>query len=203
MTDAEAEVAQARDTGSEEQLVQGLREGDPGAYAQLYNRFTQRVHRFVHWRLSGDSQTAEEITVHTLAEAVRCVRSYDARRSSFLSWLLGIASRQTLAELRRRQRRKSVPAAVQVPLGSVAEEALASDPTSRLTEQIEAQRQVGRLRAHLSQLEMEVLVLQGAYELTAREIGQVLGKSERAISSLLHRARAKARERLVNDGQDH
>ena len=47
---------------------------------------------------------------------------------------------------------------------------------------------------------VHVLVLQGAYELTAREIGHVLGRSERAINSLLHRARVKAREGLRNDG---
>jgi RNA polymerase sigma-70 factor (ECF subfamily) len=193
-------MAQARGADREQRLVQGLRQADPGAYAELYDRFVQRVHRFVSRRLSGDSQTAEEIAVHTLAEAVRCIRSYDPRRSSFLSWILGVASRQTLAELRHRQRRKSVPAAARVPLSSVAEQTLVSDPASGLLAQIEAQRQVDRLRSHLSPLEMEVLVLQGAYELTAREIGQVLGKSERAINSLLRRARVKARERLKNDG---
>jgi len=195
-------MVQARCGDPEERLIQGLRQADPGAYAELYDRFAQRVHKFVSWRLSGDSQTAEEITVHALAEAVRGIHRYDARRSSLLSWLFAIASRQAVAELRHRQRRKSVPASVQVPLDSVAEETLVSDPAGELAARIEAQRQVDKLRSHLSPLEMEVLVLQGAYELTAREIGQVLGKSERAINSLLHRAKVKARERLRNDGQE-
>jgi RNA polymerase sigma-70 factor (ECF subfamily) len=203
MTDAEAVVAQGQPRGGEERLVQGLRQADPGACTELYDRYSPRVHRYVFWRLSGDRETAEEVTVGALAEAVRGIRGYDPRRGSFLSWLLGVASRQTLAELRRRQRRKSVPAAVQVPLDSVAEEALVSGPAGELAARIEAQRQVDKLRSHLSPLEMEVLVLQGAYELTAREIGRMLGKSERAINSLLHRAKVKARERLRNDGQEH
>lgn len=203
MTDVRAEAAQEQGVRAEEQLVQGLRQADPGAYADLYDRYSGRVHRFVCWRLSGDRETAEEVTVRALAEAVRGIRGYDPRRSSFLSWLLGVAARQTIAELRRRQRRKSIPSSAQVPLGAVAEEALASDPAAEFAARVEAQRQVKDLLSHLSPSEMEVLVLQGAYELTAREIGRVLGKSERAINSLLHRAKVKARERLRNDGQEH
>jgi RNA polymerase sigma factor (sigma-70 family) len=204
MAEAEVEAtAAARSGGAEERLVQGLRQADPGAYAELYDRFAHRVHRFITWRLNGDSATAEEAMVQTLAEAVRGLHRYDARRSSFLAWLLGIASRQALAELRRRQRRKSVPAAAQVPIDSVSEDALSMDPTDELAAQLEARRQVEQLQTALSPVEMEVLVLQGAYALTAREIGQILGRSERAISSLLHRARVKARERLMSDARDH
>jgi len=36
-------------------------------------------------------------------------------------------------------------------------------------------------------------------ELSAREVGQVIRRSERAVHSILHRARKKARERLVGD----
>jgi len=65
---------------------------------------------------------------------------------------------------------------------------------------LEAQRQVVALSAVLSELELEVLVLSCVEEFSAREIGQVLGRSERAVHSILHRARTKARERLVGDG---
>jgi len=42
-------------------------------------------------------------------------------------------------------------------------------------------------------------VLSCVEKLSAREIGQVIGRSERAVHSILHRARTKAREGLVGD----
>jgi RNA polymerase sigma-70 factor (ECF subfamily) len=195
----EAEVVRAGVPEAESRLVEGLRRAEPAAAAELYDRFAWRVHRFVVRRLDGDAETAEEITVQTLVEAARGIGRYDARRASFTAWLLGIASRQVIAEVRRRRRRRSVPAGALVPLNSVAEAAVGADPSDGLAARVEAQRQVADLQAHLSEVEMEVLLLEGAYDLTAREIAQVLGKSEQAINSLLRRARAKARERLLGN----
>ncbi|NIR01695.1 MAG: hypothetical protein GTN78_16095 [Gemmatimonadales bacterium] len=68
-----------------------------------------------------------------------------------------------------------------------------------VVERVNAQRQVLLLADALSSLEFDVLVLNSLDELSAREIGQIVGRSERAVHSLLHRARTKARERLVRD----
>jgi DNA-directed RNA polymerase specialized sigma24 family protein len=69
-----------------------------------------------------------------------------------------------------------------------------------LSSRITAQRQVAALATVLSSLEFEVLMLSSADELSAPEIGRIVGRSGRAIHSILHRARGKARERLVRDG---
>ncbi len=51
----------------------------------------------------------------------------------------------------------------------------------------------------LSDLELEALILSGVQELSVREIGQILHRSEAAVHSLLHRAAEKARERWAQD----
>ena len=79
--------------------------------------------------------------------------------------------------------------------GQTAEGDLAREVTDRLA----ARRQVAELRSVLSELEMEVLTLQYVHRLSVREVAHIVGRSERAIDSLVHRAKAKARERLVND----
>jgi DNA-directed RNA polymerase specialized sigma24 family protein len=48
---------------------------------------------------------------------------------------------------------------------------------------------------------MEVLVLQCVDELSVKDISHVVRRSERAVHSLLYRARQKARERLVQDAE--
>ncbi len=51
----------------------------------------------------------------------------------------------------------------------------------------------------LSEAEMEALTLHYAHDFSEREISRIVGRSERAVHSLLHRAKQKARERLVRD----
>ena len=65
--------------------------------------------------------------------------------------------------------------------------------------QADAQRTMARLREILSQTELEVLLLFSVERLSAREIAHVVRRSERAVHSLLRRARAKARETLAAD----
>jgi RNA polymerase sigma-70 factor (ECF subfamily) len=196
MEQAEAVRAAAEDEG---RLVQALRRREPAAHAELCARFGRRLHRFLALRLHGDRQLAEELMVQTLADAARNIGRFDPRRSSLQAWLFGIARRQVLGELRRQQRRKSVPESAQVPIEAVPEESLTEDPSNALAARVAAQRQVAALRAHLSDMEMEALLLHCVHGLSVVEIARVLGRSERAANSLLHRARQKARERLADD----
>ena len=192
--------AMARQTESADAaLVQGLRARAPEACAALYDRFAGGVHRFAVTRLRGEAQLGEDVVVETMAEAVRDIRRFDPQRSSLSAWVYGIARRRVLQELRRQQRRKSVPPWAQVPLETVWEASDGTDLERSVLSRLEAQRGVAALVAVLSHPELEALVLWSVEELSAREIGQVMGRSERAVHSILHRARTKARERLARD----
>ena len=61
------------------------------------------------------------------------------------------------------------------------------------------ERKAARLAELLTDMEMEVLVLHCVDEFSVREIAGTVGRSERAVDSLLHRARQKAREGLERD----
>jgi RNA polymerase sigma-70 factor (ECF subfamily) len=180
-------------------LVRGLREGSPEACAELCRRFGPRLHRFAAARLAGDGETAEELVIQTFADAARNIRRFNPRKSTLSAWLYGILRRQVHGELRRRRRQKSVPASAQVPLETVANTAASDDTSTALAAQLDARRSVAEIAGVLSDVEFEVLVLNCVDELSAREIGQIVGRSERAIHSLLHRARQKARERLTDN----
>lgn len=186
-------------TEVEAQLVRGLREGTPEAYSELCRRFGRRLGQFAQARLMGDAQLAEDLTVQTFADAVRNIRRFDPRRSTLAAWLYGILRRQVQRELTRRTRRKSIPPWAQVSLDSISETPAEGDPPAESAIRIDAQMQVAELGRALSDIEFEVLVLSGVEELSAPEIGRIVGRSERAIHSLLHRARRKARERLGHD----
>jgi RNA polymerase sigma-70 factor (ECF subfamily) len=183
----------------ERRLVEGLRAAAPEAVQELSERFGPKLHWFAAARLGGDTHLAEDVMVASLVDAVRHVAGFDPRRATLTAWLYGLARRHIRGELRRQGRRKSVPAAEQVPWTDVTEMPDPGDLAERLTSRLEAQQQVAALAQVLSQVEFEVLVLQCIDELSAREIAHAVGRSERAVHSILHRARRKARERLTRN----
>jgi len=182
---------------AEAALVHRLHQGDGAAQEELYRRFGPDLHRFAASRLSGEQESAEEVMVETLGDALRNIGRFDPGRASLAAWLRGIARHRVQREQRRRRRRKSVPICAQVPLEAVQEKASEPDLASRLTEHLLACQQVAHLAAILSGLELEVLVLRSVRGLSVHEIGRIVGRSERAVAGLLHRARQKAREALV------
>jgi RNA polymerase sigma-70 factor (ECF subfamily) len=139
------------------------------------------------------------VVVETLVEALRDLRRFDPRRASLSAWLFGLARRRVLQEIRRQRRRKSIPPWAQVPLESMHEERAQGGLAEGVANRLEAQRAVAALRPLLSDVEMEALVLSAVAELTVAEIAHTLGRSGRAVHSILHRARSKARERLARD----
>jgi RNA polymerase sigma-70 factor (ECF subfamily) len=197
---AEAEMTAAAAGISEETLVQGLREGVPQASSELCRRFAPKLHRFAATRLGWDTELAEDIAIQALADGVRNIRRFNARKGTLATWLYGIAHRKIVGERRKQGRLKSAPASARVPLDEARDRASEGQAAERILGRVEAQQQVAEVAAVLSDVEFEVLALHCLDELSAREIGQIVGRSERAIHSLLHRARRKARERLMKDG---
>lgn len=182
-----------------EELLKGLREQSPEACTALYRRFAPAIHRFALVRLAGDDLTAEEIVVQTFVDAVRNIRRFNHRKSSLNAWLHGIARRHIISAVRKQRRLKSVPARAEIPMETAAQIADMGDLASSASARLDAQRQFAALAQALSEVEMEALVLQSVDELSLKEIAGILGRSERAVHSLLHRARQKARERLAQD----
>jgi RNA polymerase sigma-70 factor (ECF subfamily) len=184
---------------AEESLRRRLEQGDAAAYEELWHRFGPGLRRYATARLGGDEELAEDIAVQSLAAAIRSIGSYNPRRSTLTPWLYGIARRVLVAELRRQRRRTVVPKSAEVDIETARDVAADGDLASDLAAQLEAQRKVTLLARHLSDAEMEVLILHFVEEFSMKEIAHIVGRSERAVYSLLHRAKEKARERLAQD----
>jgi len=190
---------------TEAELVRGLLANSAEAHGELYERFAVRMQRFAAARLPKDAETAEDIAVETLILAAKDIRHFKPKKSSFVSWLYGIARRRIIQELRLKKRLKSVPSSAQIPLESVAETDSRQPLDEKMAARIDAQRQITLLSQALSQIEMEVLILNSMEELSLQEIGKIVGRSERAVHSLLHRARKKAQDLIASgekDGKD-
>jgi RNA polymerase sigma-70 factor, ECF subfamily len=184
---------------AEDSLCRRLAQGDTAAYEELWGRFAPGLLRFGTARLGGDKELAEDIALQTLAAAVRSLASFNPHRATLAQWLYGIIRRILIAELRKQRRRAEVPKSAEVNLEKVCSVAADGDLASDLAARLEAQRKALLLARHLSEAEMEILLLHYVEEFSLKEIAPIVGRSERAVYSLLHRAKVKARERLAQD----
>jgi RNA polymerase sigma-70 factor, ECF subfamily len=155
-------------------------QADPAAFGLLYRRYLDRVYGYSFYLL-GDHHDAEDVTERTFLAALGAIGRFRDEGATFRAWLFRIAHNQLANALRGRSRRAAAP------IDSVAEPAGGEDPASVLDRADDARR-VRRALARLSEERRQVIVLRFVDGLSAREIGEVLDRSEGAIRVLQHRA---------------
>jgi RNA polymerase sigma-70 factor (ECF subfamily) len=157
---------------------------DTETFAALYERTFPRVYAYVA-SLLRDRSIAEDVTAQAFERAYRRSSSYRARRGSREAWLFGIARNAALDELRRRKRRARLETE---PADDVAPDA---------DEQVELALRRETVRAAMGGLdgrERDLLALKFSAGLSNAEIATVLGVSETAAGTRLHRTLTKLRK---------
>jgi RNA polymerase sigma-70 factor (ECF subfamily) len=139
--------------------------------------------------------------VQTLVDATRNIGLYDPARSSLAAWLYGIARRHIQTQRRQQSRRKTIPSSAQVSLESMGEIADTDDLENDVAARLEARRKVARIATLLSDLEMEVLLLRYVDGLSVKEVAGIVGRSEKAVDSLLHRAKQRAQKGVTESAE--
>jgi RNA polymerase sigma-70 factor (ECF subfamily) len=164
-------------------------QGERPAFAVLYRRYVDRVYGYAFYLL-GDHHDAEDATERTFLAALSAIDGFRDTGASFRSWLFRIAHNQVANALRSRGRRRHDS------LDLVREPAAPNDPASEVTAADDARR-VRTALATLADDRRQVLVLRFVDGLSAREIADVLGRSEGAVRVLQHRALRDLAERLA------
>jgi RNA polymerase sigma factor (sigma-70 family) len=161
-----------------------MRRRDPLANPEPLIR---RVYAYVAYRL-GDGPDAEDVTNDVFERALRYRASFDESRGQPLAWLLGIARRCVDdARLRRRTEPVGLGELEPVVAGDVC-----SDVVSRMT--------LAAAIEGLDERERDLLALRYGADLTARQIGDLLGLRTNAVEVALHRALARLRKELADAG---
>jgi len=171
----------------------GLRDavaaGDDAAWRAWYEAEYAPLEAYVLWRCGSLRDLADDALQDTWLTAVRRIRRFEPAAGSFHGWLCGIAGNVIRNHLRSRQRR----AARQEPLNG--------EPVQTETGASDRERAV-RIAAALDQLpERYETVLRMKYldRCTVAEIAGECGETEKAVESLLSRARAAFREAYGDD----
>ena len=156
-----------------------MRRKDPLANPSALIR---RVYSYVAYRL-GDGPEAEDVTSEVFERALRYRSSYDDSRGGPLPWLLGIARRCVDDALSGRPPTSNVETTEQA-----SSEDLEGDAVRRLAVVDAIER--------LDDRGQELIAMRYGADLSARQIGEILGMKTNAVEVALHRTLARLRADL-------
>ncbi|HWC13746.1 MAG TPA: sigma-70 family RNA polymerase sigma factor [Actinomycetota bacterium] len=161
-------------------LVVAFKGGVPGAYEEMYRRYSDRVHGVCR-RMLCSPEDAREATQETFLKAYVALPRFNGEYK-LGAWLQRIASNVCVDYIRRRGR-----TAVMTPLQE-QHESLNTDlgPEDVVIRDVPALQTLDEIQP----LHAEALRLRNLQGLSHREIAAQLGMSSTQVKALLHRARA-------------
>jgi RNA polymerase sigma-70 factor (ECF subfamily) len=170
-------------------LVERCRQGDLGAFEELYRAHSGRLYS-VACRMLGNTADAEDLLQEIFLAAHRKLDTFRGE-SALGTWLYRLATNLCLDHLRSRSGRRSQ---ITDPLD---DEIGLDDASSRgLAEQTVTKMDLERALARLPEGCRAAFVLHDIEGLEHREVGEVLGIAEGTSKSQVHKARLRLRSLL-------
>jgi len=186
-----ADRALAPEPPLEREVVERARAGEPEAFRVIFERHAPAVRRFLG-DLFRDAPAADEATQETFVRAHAKLRSLE-EGDRLSAWLLGIARRVFLEQLRRRKRDPD-------PLPSSDDEPREVDsaptPEAALLSG-EADRVLDGALVTLSDERRAALLLRIDHGLGYGEIAEAMGWTLQKVKNEIHRARLHLRAELA------
>lgn len=153
----------------------------------VYQQYAKLVYRFLYAR-THDAQWSEELMQETFLRAVTSINRFDG--SCKLSvWLCQIAKHILYQEFRKKKRTDHVELSDDIP------DDMASNGEGVILHK-ENRTELYRAIHHLSESEREVVLYRMTGELSFREIGEIVGKSENWCRTVFYRAKVKIKREL-------
>ena len=168
---------------AEGQWVTAALRGDQGAFAHLVDAYQVPVYNLCY-RMLGNAPDAEDAAQETFVRVYTHLRAYNPQQR-LSSWVLAVAAHYCIDRLRR-QRFKWLSLDEVLPLPALTEDT--PQPEASLMER-EACAEIRDLLQALPAEYRLVIALRYWQDFSYVEIAQVVGTTESAIKSKLHRAR--------------
>ena len=175
------------------QLVRRVLSGDDAAFNTLVKKYEKSAHALA-WRKVGNFHDAEEITQDAFLQVYKKLATLK-NPNQFAGWLYVIVNRLCIDWMRKQKpamrslEEMSVKEIDDVIYARYVSEHRESEATDRRHEIVK------KLLAKLPESERTVVTLYYLGEMTMKEISKFLGVSVKTISSRLHRARKRLKEK--------
>lgn len=175
----------------DDDLIQRAKQGDQRALVDIYERYQPSVFTYVFYRVN-DQETAEDLTSEVFTRMLANLARFQSRGRPILAWLYTIARNLVIDHFRQNARTNSVP------LESDLVESDQDHPM-KAAEQSLAYECLSRAMECLTEEQRQVIVLKFIESREISELVDILGKNERAIRSLQHRALVALHRRMKKE----
>ena len=182
----------------EKELIQRAK-NNTDAFAELYKEYYDRIFGYVLKR-TADIIITQDITSEVFIKALENIKYFHWKGISFSNWLYQIANHEIINGHRKAKQSlilfeelKHVPLELEKSLEAETIEA---------EEQLKQHQQFLAIHKSIADLpvkDQEVIVLRFFEKKQVKEIGEILGKREGTIRSLIHRGLKKLKEILEED----
>jgi RNA polymerase sigma-70 factor (ECF subfamily) len=188
---------QARSRDADGELVAAFKSGDVRAFDVLFARYGQPIFGYIY-RSVGDPALAEELTQEVFLKVFLYLRR-TAQDTTFKAWIYRIAT-TTCIDAHRAAARRPFPVCDDAALALIADNN-AGDPEQRQIQR-EQRRAVRHTLDALPAHYRQALILRQLQDLSYAEIGEALGITMEAVTSLIHRARQAFRVAYARQQQE-
>jgi RNA polymerase sigma-70 factor (ECF subfamily) len=171
---------------SDEELLEGIRLDSERHFAELYNRYFQRIYNFVYVRMRNHAET-EEVVQETFLAVFRSFENYRGQ-SSLLSWIYGIAKNTANNSLRRaRSQNERINLADEDDL--LPRPSLAIGAPDEHLDLRRFEEQLSRRLEQLADWQTEIFEMRHFENLSIPEISERTTRSSDAVRSSLYRVK--------------
>ena len=166
--------------GNNKQLVLKLQfDGDPEAFSELYDRFAPAIYRFIYFKI-GSKVDAQDLTSEVFLKAWAAIREKKDGVLNFRAFVYKIA-RNLVVDFYRKKRNTT-------SIDTIEEDRLATDTNiDRIANNQELTSILRSVRS-LKDEYRELIIFRYMDEMSYKEIGVILNKSQVAVRVTMHRA---------------
>jgi len=182
-------------------LVERFKNGDTGAFSQLFQLYHRRLAVSVYYRMSPEMRAVNEvddILQEVFLSASRSIEQFTYRSpGSFMAWLLHIAEHVIIDSARhqnREKRRAEEIVRFRSESNPTGPDPVDSNTPSRLFAREEALQLLLKKLDALPPDYRQVILLAKFEGLSTQEVAAHMGKSRETVALLLHRAVKRFRE---------
>ena len=166
-------------SNDEAKLIQRAKQGDPAAFAEIYEQCQPPIYRYIFYQL-GDAATAEDLTSEVFIRLVEKIDRFTYRGRPLLAWLYTIARNLVTDHHRRTKQVQPLESDMQLAADTIDVE---GSVLGKLT-----QRRLTIAITHLTEDQRQVILLRFIEGLDNATVATMLGKSVNSIKALQHRA---------------
>ena len=155
-------------------------------FEEAYEEYADKIYRFIYYK-TYSRETAEDICSQTFLKALEKWDSFDPMKGAVSSWLYAIAGNLVIDHFRKKK-----PSANVDDIWDLAgDEDILTD-----AERAEQLEEVRKCLSKLEKAQRDLIILRIWQELSFKEIGEIVGKSEAGCKMQFYRILNKLKTEL-------